>query len=128
MGVDAHTGPLPRPAMEHLALSWVGAFVGIVIAAGMESWIQYEYGYASKPSEATYLAGSFGAMAILVYGVPSGPLSQPRNIIVGQIISVLIGIASRKLFGIYLNLPWLAKSIGVSFSLLSMQLVRAVHP
>ncbi len=38
------------------------------------------------------IIGSFGASAVLIYGVPSSPLAQPRNAILGHIIAAFVGV------------------------------------
>lgn len=39
--------------------------------------------------------GSMGATAVLVYGLPDSPLSTPRNVIGGHMISALVGVVVR---------------------------------
>ena len=41
---------------------------------------------------------SFGASAVLIYGVPMGELSQPRNLVGGHVISALVGVIAYHLF------------------------------
>jgi len=38
------------------------------------------------------LLGSFGAAAVLIYGYPNAEFSQPRNVVLGQVISALVGV------------------------------------
>ena len=71
------------------------------------------------------LIGSFGASAILLYGVPTSPLAQPRNLLGGHVISALIGVLCVTLMPDPL---WLSAALAVSVSLAVMHLTRTVHP
>ena len=73
----------------------------------------------------TLVVGSFGASAVLIYGVPNSPLSQPRNLIGGHLLSAIVGVISYKLFSSNL---FLATAIAVSTSILIMQLTLTLHP
>jgi CBS-domain-containing membrane protein len=46
------------------------------------------------------IVGSFGASAVLVFGVPEAPLAQPRNVILGQLSSAIVGVCITKLWRI----------------------------
>jgi len=41
----------------------------------------------------------FGASCALVFGVPAAPVSQPRNVIAGHVLSALIGLVIFLIFG-----------------------------
>lgn len=41
---------------------------------------------------------SFGASAVLVFGVVEAPFSQPQNLVLGQFVSALVGVIMTKLF------------------------------
>jgi len=104
--------------MSEVFWSWLGGFLGISAVGGMQmSWV--------SPSEGTMLIGSFGASAILLYGVPTSPLAQPRNLLGGHVISALIGVLCVTLMPDPL---WLSAALAVSVSLAVMHLTRTVHP
>ena len=68
---------------------------------------------------------SFGASAVLIYGVPQAELSQPRNLLGGHLISALIGVT------VYKFLPFevsLLCALAVSLSIFAMHLTRTLHP
>ena len=46
--------------------------------------------------DVTMVLGSFGATAVLVYGYPAAPFSQPKNVVLGHIFSAACGIAAHK--------------------------------
>src|SRR5690606_29183859 len=75
--------------------------------------------------ENTFLVGSFGASSVLIYGAIESPLSQPRNLIGGHLISALIGVTVYKFFP---NAIWLTAPLAVSLSIVFMQCTKTLHP
>ncbi|WP_066156915.1 HPP family protein [Aliarcobacter cryaerophilus] len=98
--------------------AWIGSFLGIIA-------ISYFHMDILDDKDLTLVVGSFGASAVLIYGVPNSPLSQPRNLIGGHILSAIVGVISYKLFSSNL---FLATAIAVSTSILIMQLTLTLHP
>lgn len=98
--------------------SWIGAFLGI----GGISYLHYNL---FSESDMVMVIGSFGASAVLIYGAPGGPLSQPRNLIGGHVVSALIGVMSYQLLSEHL---WMAAAIGVATSIAVMHLTKTLHP
>ncbi|XDD47854.1 HPP family protein [Leptospira sp. WS39.C2] len=72
----------------------------------------------------TLLIGSFGATAVLLFAVPDAPLSQPRNLIGGHIISATIAVLM--VYTIGTNFFTLGLSVGLS--ILVMYLTHTLHP
>lgn len=68
--------PLPCPPLAHLAMSFFGAFLGILAISGVDHLL-LRYTDAAT----SWLVPSFGASAVLVYALPESPLSQPRNLV-----------------------------------------------
>ena len=98
--------------------AWIGSFLGIIA-------ISYFHMDFLDDKDLTLVVGSFGASAVLIYGVPNSPLSQPRNLIGGHLLSAIVGVISYKLFSSNL---FLATAIAVSTSILIMQLTLTLHP
>ena len=98
--------------------AWIGSFLGIIA-------ISYFHMDILDDKDLTLVVGSFGASAVLIYGVPNSPLSQPRNLIGGHLLSAIVGVISYKLFSSNL---FLATAIAVSTSILIMQLTMTLHP
>ena len=98
--------------------AWIGSFLGIIA-------ISYFHMDILDDKDLTLVVGSFGASAVLIYGVPNSPLSQPRNLIGGHLLSAIVGVISYKLFSSNL---FLATAIAVSTSILIMQLTLTLHP
>ena len=98
--------------------AWIGSFLGIIA-------ISYFHMDILDDKDLTLVVGSFAASAVLIYGVPNSPLSQPRNLIGGHLLSAIVGVVSYKLFSSNL---FLATAIAVSTSILIMQLTLTLHP
>jgi len=61
---------------------------------------------------------------VLLFGFPDVPFSQPRNVIVGHVLSSFVGLAILAIFGAH---SWsLALAVGTAIAL--MMLARTVHP
>ncbi|KAI8467552.1 MAG: HPP family-domain-containing protein [Monoraphidium minutum] len=110
---------LKVPHLTDLFVSWLGAFVGIAVVSLLDQalWRAVHF---------PLLVASFGASAVLLYGVPESKLAQPWNVIGGQLLSSLIGVAVR--LALSGRVPWLANALGMSLALLAMQLTTTTHP
>lgn len=98
--------------------SFIGAFSGIALVAIVNQVFLDQ-------TDLLLMIGSFGASAVLIYGVPESPLSQPRNVIGGHVLSAIIGVT---VYMIYYHTPWLASSLAVSLAIVAMQATKTVHP
>ncbi len=103
----------PRVRTRYIFWSWVGAFTGIFAVA----FITYRAGVPM-------MIGSFGASAVLIYAAIEGPLSQPRNLIGGHVISAVLAVAIYKLMG---NTE-LSIALAVSIAIVAMLATRTLHP
>ena len=72
-----------------------------------------------------FLIGSFGASAVLVYGVPMAEFSQPRNVIGGHVLSAFVGVTLYQIFGF--ESIWVCP-LAVSLAIVAQQSTRTVHP
>ncbi|MEZ5534942.1 MAG: HPP family protein [Thiolinea sp.] len=112
--------PSPHPILWRNAFcSWLGAFIGIALVG----WLGTTNDLTAQDN--LFLIGSFGATAVLLYGSPSAPFSQPRYVIGGHLLSAMIGVT------VYLWLPeplWLTSALAVSLAVLAMYLTRTTHP
>ncbi|KAG0355370.1 hypothetical protein BG005_005741 [Podila minutissima] len=124
------SSPPPPPPSRFAVLlsSFIGAFVGIAIVSLLNYNVQW---FVER--DVPVLSGAFGASAVLIYGAIEAPLSQPRNVIGGHIMSSLIGVSLYKLFNLlsaemFNRLHWLVCALAVSISLCLMQLTHTVHP
>ena len=101
------------------SLASVGAMLAIC-AAGFLSW------WVAAPSgpRLPLIVAPMGASAVLLFAVPASPLAQPWSVIVGNMLSALIGIA----VGRYVADPFLATGLAVGLAIGAMTLTRSLHP
>ena len=109
----------PRAPFQEVVWSAIGAFTGILAV--------YEVGHLGRlqMEDALFLVGSFGASAVLIYGVPKSPYAQPRNLILGHLVSAVVGVTCALFIGTF---PALAAALAVSLALTVMHLTRSIHP
>ncbi|MDQ0287104.1 CBS-domain-containing membrane protein [Desulfofundulus luciae] len=107
------TAPLSAPSWKELLVSWFGTFSGIGVVAVLT--LVYNM---------PMIVPSFGASALLIYGLPDAPLAQPRNVIGGHIISAICGVTVYALFG----LTWWSAALAASLAVLLMLITRTAHP
>ncbi|MDH5386934.1 MAG: HPP family protein [Gammaproteobacteria bacterium] len=74
--------------------------------------------------DSLFLVGSFGASAILIYGVPNSPYAQPRNLMGGHIFSAIAGVSCAML----ISNPMIAAAAAVALAVIVMHLTRSIHP
>ncbi|KAJ3501647.1 hypothetical protein NMY22_g18852 [Coprinellus aureogranulatus] len=109
--------------------SWIGAFCGISVIQAVFGHAQYFVDRGVTP-----IVPSYGATAVLVYGVIDSPLAQPRNVFVGHFIGSLVGVCITKLFLLlptqerFDELAWLAASLACATAIVLMQMTKTVHP
>lgn len=118
----ARTRPLARHARRQrvppaaILVAWLGAFVGIGCIAFVVDLL---------PTLQLLVIGSFGASAVLLYGAPRAPFSQPRNLIGGHLISAAVGVAC------YRYLPdvlILQEAAAVATAIALMMATHTIHP
>mmetsp|Transcript_28155 Transcript_28155/g.71777 ORF Transcript_28155/g.71777 Transcript_28155/m.71777 type:complete len:296 (-) Transcript_28155:952-1839(-) len=117
-GVAGET-PLPIPNLAQMVWSWLGSFLSILAISAVHQWV-------SPSIDLPLLVASFGASAVLLFGVPESKLAQPRNFLGGHVLSALIGVVFRAVMG--RRLVWLAGSLAMATSLVVMQATQTVHP
>ncbi len=66
-----------------------------------------------------------GATCALVFGVPASPVAQPRNVIGGNVLAALVGLASSHLFG---KATWWALALAIGAAMFLMAITRTFHP
>lgn len=94
----------------------VGAVLGLWLAGAL-TWLGWG---ASSP----WLAAPMGASAVLLFGVPSSPLAQPWPMMVGNVMSALVGVAVFQAMG---STPASA-ALAAGLALALMFPLRCVHP
>ncbi|KAJ1737851.1 hypothetical protein LPJ72_000085 [Coemansia sp. Benny D160-2] len=117
--------PPPPPAM----LVWAG-FSGLTsFAAILVLGVIGKYAGAIKHHELPFAIAPIGASAVLVFGVPSSPLAQPRNVVVGHMVAALTGTFVHEIFRhTHESLWWLPGALSVGISIGVMGLANCYHP
>jgi len=98
---------------HELLVTGGGAFVGISTI----SFLSYHYGIP-------LLIASFGASAVLIFGMWDSHASQPRNLIGGHVLSAFVGISCYQLWG---N-AWYAVALAMTIALVLMIVTHMIHP
>lgn len=96
-----------------VALAGLGGFIAI---AGL--------GLISMSSHTALLIAPFGATCVLLFTLPSSPLSQPINVIGGHVVCTLTGLTLHS----FLPDQWWAVAIAVGVAIALMALLRVTHP
>lgn len=115
-GLEASPSSVP---LSHVMWSGIGTFFGIYLISVLNQYIFV------NASDTIFLVSSFGASAVLIYGVPQAELSQPRNLIGGHILSAFIGITVYKYIPLEISV---LSALAVSLSIVVMHFTRTLHP
>ncbi len=100
-------------------LSFLGGITGL---GGVALLHEQLYGASGLP----LLIAAFGASAVVLYGCPSAPIAQPRNLFGGSLLSAFTGVCVAMLLP---DQPvWLNGMLAVSLALAAMSLTGTMHP
>lgn len=102
-----------KVSLKDTFIGFIGGFITIAIL-----------GYLSFNSSTPWIVAPFGASCVLAFGVWNAPLSQPRNIIGGHLISAFIGIIIYH----FLGNSYLSVGLGVGLAIGAMLLTKTTHP
>ena len=138
---------LPTPGLWELVWTFAGSYLSILAISALNRFVGEEKGIL-------FLVGSFGASAVLLFGVTESKLAQPRNVcatlccdwkcattrtrypchsfplapssqfVGGQILSSLVGLGLRHA----IHIPWVVSPLAMALSLTAMQLTSTTHP
>lgn len=70
------------------------------------------------------VVASMGASAVLLFAVPSGPLSQPWPLLGGHAVAALVGVSCQLLLGPSL----LSAALAVALAIVAMYYLQCIHP
>ena len=112
---------LTRKPLSEIFWAWVGGFAGILAVW----WLNNYMGIQEDAN--MFLIGSFGASAVLIYGVPMGELSQPRNLVGGHVLRNIEGVEIAALLkqreeGIKVS------ALAVATAIAAMMVTNTTHP
>lgn len=103
----------PRPGLRSILLGGAGGAIAIFLLH-----------HAGQLSHWPMILGSFGASCVLVFGYPDLPFSQPRHVLLGHVLSSLVGLTCLHLLG---PGPW-AAALAVALAIMLMMALNVVHP
>lgn len=116
-----NTGRLFVPLLAGASLrDRVIASIGALIGIGFVGLTCVALFPASMP----WIVAPMGASAVLLFAVPASPLAQPWSIAGGNVISAIIGAIVAWVFPD----PAIAAAVAVSLAILTMSLLRCLHP
>lgn len=98
-------------------LATLGGVLGIVLVTACSSAFL-------SPEAVVLVVPSMGASAVLLFGVPHSPLTQPWAVLGGHVVSALIGVTCYQL----VPSPLLAAALAVGLAIGGMHLLRCIHP
>ncbi len=84
----------------------------------------YATAYLVLGPDAYLVVPSMGAGAVLLFGAPHAPMSQPWPALAGHFVSALIGVGVYRLFGAH---GW-AAALAVGAAIGAMHQLRCLHP
>ena len=106
-------GPRTAMSLRYAFWSFISATLGILAISEITTLVGHPL-----------LIGSFGASAVLLFGATDSPLSQPRNLVGGHLVSAVVAVIVVALFG---STP-LSMAIGVGLAIFVMNLTHTTHP
>lgn len=80
--------------------------------------------YLTQFSHHLWVMAPFGATCVLLYAAAQSPLAQPKNVIVGHVVSAAIGLV----FVHYVPINMVTIALAVALAIVLMQILGCVHP
>jgi CBS domain-containing membrane protein len=109
--------PMKTMSNKEVFVSIVGAFIATLIASFFSNHLLQADGMSM-------ILASTGASAMLIFGIPHSPVSQPWPIVGGHLISAFVGITAYYL----VPSPLFASSLAIGFAMLLMHFAGCMHP
>lgn len=95
----------------------IGVALGLLVTGMLSRWWAGGAG-------AMWMVSSLGASAVLLFGMPASPMAQPWPVLVGTVLSALVGAAVQALIAD----TALACAVAVGLSVMLMVPLRCMHP
>jgi len=123
--------PPPGVSLQLATFSWIVSFIGVFIIAAMGTMSKLHFG-----NDLGFELTQLGSMSTCIYALSAAPSAQPRTIMVGQTISMFIGIFCTRIpggiswTGESFDCPWgwFRVALAISLSTALMSLVGCAHP
>jgi len=84
----------------------------------------FSLAYFSNITDSPILIASLGATTLLLFAAPLSPVSQPWAVLVGHVVSAIVGV----LCFMFFQNSLVSLAAAVAFSILFMYLLNALHP
>ena len=109
--------PMKAMSNKEVFISIVGAFIATLFASFFSNHIL-------AAEDMSMVLASTGASAMLIFGIPHSPVSQPWPIVGGHLVSAIIGVSA------YFLIPnaIIASSAAIGLAMLAMHYTRCMHP
>lgn len=107
----------PRFRNRDVLLSWAGGLLAITTLAMISAWSHYPL-----------VVAPFGASTVLLFGYPSSPLAQPRNIVLGNVLAAAVSVLCVATLGRSPLAMGLAVGLAVGLTIALGQMLRCLHP
>ncbi|WP_284336524.1 HPP family protein [Comamonas sp. NoAH] len=101
---------------EALRIS-VGVLIGVLVTGLLSRWW-------SEGAVNIWMVSSLGASAVLLFGMPASPMAQPWPVLVGTVLSALVGAAVQAVIAD----TAVACAVAVGLSVMLMVPLRCMHP
>ena len=95
----------------------IGIALGLLITGLLSRWW-------STGANSMWMVSSLGASAVLLFGMPSSPMAQPWPVLVGTVLSALVGAGMQAL----VPDTAIACALAVGLSVMLMVPLRCMHP
>lgn len=118
--IDKNPGAIVPGAASVSAPKFNFAIRGL--AGGMAAIVLL--GLAGQGLHETVLIAPFGASCVLLFAAPESPFAQPRNLVLGHLLTASVGLVMLWLAG---NGIW-SMGLAVGLVIALMELTRTVHP
>lgn len=102
-----------KPTKKNIVLAWIGGYIAVSALFVLDQSL-----------DAMLLLGSYGASCLLVFGFPDLPFSQPRNLVLGHLLSAIVGLIVLVTCGS----SWWSIALAVGTAIALMMSTRTVHP
>jgi CBS domain-containing membrane protein len=98
-------------------ISATGGMLGLLLVSGVSH-------HFLDGGEAALVVASMGATAVLVFGIPHGPVSQPWPVVAGNVVSAVVGVTCAQ----WIPGVVLASAVAVGIAIWIMYELGCLHP
>jgi CBS domain-containing membrane protein len=109
---------LPGSSLRHAAIAALGAFGGIALTGYLTARL------LGADGQTPVLMAPLAASSVILFVLPSSPIGRPWSIVVGHVVSAVVGITVAR----YVPNLLIASGLSVALSIVAMTLTRSLHP